>query len=82
MQLRAPEKIYLGVDSEPALKNEVLIWLAKQLNKPLPKIAGVQSEHVLRGNKRCSNQRLLASGYQLGYPTFREGYKAMLRSQC
>lgn len=82
MQLSKPEKIYLGVDSEPALKNEVLIWLAKQLNKPLAEIASVQLEHALRGNKRCSNQRLLASGYQLIYPTFREGYITMLRSQC
>ena len=31
-----------------------------------------------RGNKRCRNDRLLASGYAFRYPTFREGYAALL----
>jgi nucleoside-diphosphate-sugar epimerase len=33
---------------------------------------------TLRGGKRCSNERLLASGYQFLYPTFKEGYKMVL----
>jgi hypothetical protein len=35
----------------------------------------VQSE---RGSKRCRNDRLLASGYAFRFPTFREGYAALL----
>jgi hypothetical protein len=29
-------------------------------------------------NKRCSNARLVAAGYAFRYPTFREGYGALL----
>lgn len=29
-------------------------------------------------NKRCSNARLRASGYRLRYPTYREGYGALI----
>jgi hypothetical protein len=32
----------------------------------------------MRANKRCRNDRLLASGYSFRYPTFREGYSALL----
>jgi hypothetical protein len=31
-----------------------------------------------RTNKRCSNRALVASGYTLRYPTFREGYAELL----
>jgi hypothetical protein len=27
-----------------------------------------------RGNKRCSNQRLLDSGFVFRYPSYRDGY--------
>ena len=33
------------------------------------------------GSKRCRNQRLLASGYEFRYPTFREGYSAVFAEQ-
>ncbi len=32
-----------------------------------------------RGNKRCRNDRLVASGYRFRHPTFRDGYAAELR---
>ena len=32
-----------------------------------------------RSNKRCRNDRLLASGYTFEYPSFREGYAALIR---
>ncbi|TXH28949.1 MAG: SDR family NAD(P)-dependent oxidoreductase, partial [Burkholderiaceae bacterium] len=31
------------------------------------------------GNKRCSNQRLRALGWQPRYPSYREGYTALLQ---
>jgi hypothetical protein len=31
------------------------------------------------GGKRCRNARLLGSGYTFRYPTFREGYSAILK---
>jgi nucleoside-diphosphate-sugar epimerase len=75
MRLPAPESLYLGVDCEPADEATVLRWLAGALGAPEPRAAQVQSE---RGSKRCRNDRLLASGYAFRFPTFREGYAALL----
>jgi len=75
-----PDSMYIGVDSDPAPKNEVIAWLAEKLCCSLPSVSKEASipEQRMRGNKRCSNRRLLASGYQLRMPTFREGYAAVL----
>ena len=72
--LDAPEEIYLGVDTDPAERCEVLTWLADRLGAPRPG-TGASST---RGNKRASSARLVASGYTFRYPTFREGYAAMI----
>jgi nucleoside-diphosphate-sugar epimerase len=78
MGLEAPERLYLGVDCEPAAEARVLVWLAGVLGAPAPR--EVKSAPRGRGNanKRCRNERLLASGYSFRYPTFREGYTALL----
>jgi nucleoside-diphosphate-sugar epimerase len=78
MGLEAPERLYLGVDCEPAAEASVLGWLAGALGAPPPR--AVESAPRGRGNanKRCRNERLLASGYGFRYPTFREGYTAVL----
>jgi nucleoside-diphosphate-sugar epimerase len=80
MHLEDPASVYLGVDSEPADERTVLRWLAGVLGAPPPHRAA-QSEAGpprTRGNKRCRNARLLASGYAFRYPTFREGYRAVI----
>jgi len=79
MRLSSPEALYLGTDNEPADQAEVLRWLARQLGSSPPRSesrapAGRES----KSNKRCRNSRLSQSGYSFRYPTFREGYKAML----
>lgn len=66
---------YLGVDDEPAPLHEVVGWLREYL--------GVTqwSEHssVRRaGSKRCSNARARALGWAPQYPSYREGYAALL----
>lgn len=66
---------YLGVDDEPAPLHEVVAWLRGQL--------GVghwsDSEQVRRaGSKRCSNARARALGWAPQYPSYREGYAAIL----
>lgn len=73
-----PESVYNGVDSAPAPRAEVLTWLAEQLGVPIARSPGSEDPALLRGNKRVLNARLLASGYQLRYPTYREGYEALL----
>lgn len=76
--LPAPEAVYLGVDAHPAPDGEVKRWLAERLGAPPPEPAEPpEPEHGGR-NKRCSSRRLLASGYRLLYPSYREGYAAVL----
>lgn len=78
MQLEDPAPLYLGVDSEPVDKAELLIWLAEQLEAPEPKQAkkGAMSKERA-GSKRCRNDLLLASGYEFKFPTYREGFGQM-----
>jgi nucleoside-diphosphate-sugar epimerase len=80
MQLERPEKIYLGVDCEPAEQGAVLRWLAGALGAPAPRAVRAKDPalRARRDNKRCRNDRLLATGYTFLYPTYREGYSAVL----
>ena len=80
MLLNSPEAFYLGADDEPSGQSEVFRWLAKRLGAPQPlaepKAAATGGKS--QSNKRCCNARLLQSGYSFRYPTFREGYEAIL----
>jgi nucleoside-diphosphate-sugar epimerase len=78
LRLESPEKLYLGVDSDPAHEETVLNGLAGAMGAPTPRAAGRGEGRAVRGNKRCRNDRLLASGYAFRYPSFREGYTALL----
>jgi nucleoside-diphosphate-sugar epimerase len=71
--------LYLASDTEPATRGEVLTWIADQLNAPPPREDAERAPQPRHGNKRCRNQRLLNSGYEFLYPTFREGYGELLR---
>jgi nucleoside-diphosphate-sugar epimerase len=63
---------YLASDDDPAPTYEVMTWLAQQLNCPAPSIKPIASDDMM--NKRCSNQRLKALGYQFIYPSYKDGY--------
>jgi hypothetical protein len=70
------EPIYLGVDSEPSDKREVLCWLADKLDSPKPKSAKEWSKDDERaGSKRCRNDKLVSSGYEFRFPNYRLGYE-------
>jgi nucleoside-diphosphate-sugar epimerase len=71
-----PAPVYVGVDNDPADLGDVLRFLAEEMGYPEPP-AGPAGE-ARGGNKRCSNALLRASGFRLAYPTFREGYRAVL----
>lgn len=68
--------IYLGVDHAPVDRGEVVAWLAAELGLPQPPTGPVRSRG---GDKRCRNDRLVASGFVFRYPTYVEGYRAVLR---
>lgn len=78
--LEHPDSIYVAVDDEPAEECAVMDWIAQRLGLPLPqrKRATGLVESPRPANKRCSNARLKATGYRFQYPTFREGYAAVL----
>jgi nucleoside-diphosphate-sugar epimerase len=80
-QLEKAEPVYLGVDCEPADEAAVLRWLAGALGAAEPRAGAADTPRApLRrgGSKRCRNDLLLASGYRFAYPTFREGFRAVI----
>ncbi|HEX5841654.1 MAG TPA: NAD-dependent epimerase/dehydratase family protein [Pseudomonas sp.] len=71
----ALDDCYLGVDDTPAPLHEVVGWLREQLGVS----HWAAQESVRRaGSKRCSNARARALGWQPQYPSYREGYAAVL----
>jgi len=67
------QDLYLATDSEPIDLNDVISWLAQQLNVDIS-VQKTLVQNRRSGNKFCSNKRMLESGYRLKYPSFREGY--------
>jgi len=81
LQLSRPAPCYLAVDEEPALLCEVMGWLARELGVAAPRrLAGADASRARRGNKRCNSRRLLNSGFQFVYPSYRHGYSALVSS--
>lgn len=73
--LPEPAPLYLGVDCEPTDQAALLRGLAEQIGAPSPQTADLP---LTGPNRRCRNARLLASGFRFLYPTWREGYRAVL----
>jgi nucleoside-diphosphate-sugar epimerase len=78
--LTAPEvaPIYLGVDDAPVDRGEVVAFLAQELGLPTPPRGPASGRG---GDKRCRNDRLRGTGFTLRYPTYREGYRAVLAGE-
>jgi nucleoside-diphosphate-sugar epimerase len=81
MACGASQPVFLVVDSDPAEEAVVMRWLAGALGAPEPRQAREDPEEGrgARTNKRCRNDLLLGTGYPLLYPSFREGYAAVIR---
>ena len=78
LALPDPRPLYLGTDDEPADRSEVLAWIAARLGLPTP--PETEAPARARGSeRRYRNARLRAAGYRFTYPTYREGYAALLR---
>ena len=75
----AAEPCYLGVDDAPAPLGEVLTFLAREVGLPVPPRGAVTRSRG--GDRRCSNARLRALGWAPTYPSYREGYRAMLEGR-
>lgn len=76
-----PAPCYVVVDDEPAPQQQVAAFIAERLGLSPPgavldaQDAGRRGE---RSSKRCSNRLLKSTGYALRWPTYREGYAALL----
>lgn len=66
---------YIGVDDAPAPLAEVVGWLREYMGVT----QWSDQQRVRRtGSKRCSNARARALGWAPQYPTYKEGYAAIL----
>ncbi|KMQ73425.1 NAD-dependent epimerase/dehydratase family protein [Marinobacter subterrani] len=70
------EPCYIASDCEPVRLDEVVDWVRRQTPcaDPVPDAR----KGGRAGSKRCSNKRLLASGFRFRYPDFRAGYREMI----
>ncbi|MEO0452590.1 MAG: NAD-dependent epimerase/dehydratase family protein [Verrucomicrobiota bacterium] len=71
-------EVYNVTDSEPTRLLDLYEWLCPQLGKAVPPLGG--EEFMKRGltSKRISNAKLRSKGWELQYPSFREGYTELL----
>lgn len=73
------QSLYLGCDNAPVPDYDVLDFIADQLGQPkLPRHA--KPGNTVNQNKRCSNQRIRDLGYRFNMPSYREGYRAILKA--
>ncbi len=68
------DDLYLVSDDQPTPISNITLWLAEQL------AVQIQSEEMIRrgGSKRICNRRMLSTGFELRYPSFREGFGELL----
>ena len=70
------EPIYLASDCEPVTQYDIRQWLAQKLDVSLI------AEAVKLGSiRRCSNRLLLDTGFKFNYPSYKEGYAALIEDQ-
>ncbi|MDD5580778.1 MAG: SDR family oxidoreductase [Methylobacter sp.] len=74
------QQYYLASDDDPAPLWEVISWLAERMNCPPPVVQSTGTDSVM--NKRCSNKKLRALGYQFKYPGYKEGYSELISEQA
>ncbi|RLM59613.1 NAD-dependent epimerase/dehydratase family protein [Halobellus sp. Atlit-31R] len=87
----ARDDVVLVVDDEPVDKWAFADWLAAECGEPAPPKRTIEerladpdlssaARRRIQTSKRCSNDRLRELGYDLAYPTYREGYRAAIEA--
>jgi nucleoside-diphosphate-sugar epimerase len=75
-----PGHIYLASDDMPATQKEFYSWLLPKLCREIPPMPpAAASDAEKKDSKRCSNQKLKMLGWVPVYPSYREGYEAILK---
>ncbi|MFL2529996.1 MAG: SDR family oxidoreductase [Porticoccaceae bacterium] len=70
------EQVYLASDCQPVTQHEIRSWLAEKLSVDL-----IEEPVAVGPIRRCSNRLLLQSGFSFRYPSYKEGYAALLENQ-
>jgi nucleoside-diphosphate-sugar epimerase len=70
------DNLYLATDDEPAPLFDVLEWMKDRIGEVDPD--NDVGEVSRRANRRCSNKRLRALGYEFKFVNYRDGYDRML----
>lgn len=81
MRIEDSEGLYIVSDSEPTPINTIISWLSSKTGTPMPEerhIQAAETEGGRGGNKRCSNARLLATGFRLEYQNYHQGFQQIL----
>ena len=68
------EPVYLASDDAPSPIGEITHWLAQQMGVEIRSELPIQRG----GSKRCRNARLRATGYELIYPDYRQGFADLI----
>ncbi|MUK03459.1 NAD-dependent epimerase/dehydratase family protein [Vibrio cholerae] len=77
--VQAPAPIYLGSDDLPVDLGDVLEFLAEETGLPAPPPGEAPSTRG--GARRVDNRLLRSTGFSFAYPTYREGYRAVLAGE-
>ena len=77
LDVATPPPVVLGVDDESAPLSDVLRFIAAELDVDEPS-EGSEMARGAAGDKRCDNALLHSTGFEFAYPTYREGYRAVL----
>jgi nucleoside-diphosphate-sugar epimerase len=72
-------QLFNVTDDEPVSLLDFYCWLCPKLGKPVPPTGGEETGFS-RGltNKKISNQKLRSLGWELKFPTFRDGYSKLI----
>ncbi|MGZ0211843.1 MAG: NAD-dependent epimerase/dehydratase family protein [Actinomycetales bacterium] len=74
----SPDSLYVGVDNEPSDQREIIEFLARSISRPVPPLSADVTSDARGHGKRCRNDLLRATGFSFTYPSYREGYTAVL----
>lgn len=72
-------EVIVVTDSYPALHLEVVNWLAAQLGI-ISAEATATTKATARGSKRISNEKLKSFGFTFTYPSYKDGYSALIKT--
>lgn len=88
--LGSPLALVVGTDDEPVRLDTVSRFIADELGVPLPAPAGPRDAEpgaparrtsAPGSDKRLSNALLRSTGFAFAYPTYREGYRAVIAGE-